>query len=328
MIKVAVYNYREDEIEFFDKFSRKFGLEIVKIDDVPVMETMDLAKGCDCICITTNTMITREMIDRLHELGIVYITTRTIGYEHIDVAYARSVGIEVGNVAYSPNSVADYAIMMMLMVLRKAKNIMYRHLGQDYAMYGNRGRDITDQTVGIIGTGKIGQTVAKHLSGFGCKILAYDIFEKEELKQYVTYVSLDQLYEESDIITLHVPADQNNIHMIRESSIRKMKDGVILINTARGALIRSEDLIAALESGKVWGAGLDVVDGDREIYYRDQKYVTLSHRELAILNGMPNVLMLPHMAFFTDQAVSDMVEYSLESCMLQCTGKENRWLVK
>lgn len=320
-MKVAVFNLREDEREFFEKYSKEYGQEIVEISVEPYLSNVELVEGCDCMSITTNSHITKEMVEAYARLGLKFISTRTIGYEHMDLEAGARYGVKMANIGYSPSSVADYAIMMMLMVLRKMKSIMYRSLGQDYAVSQNRGRELPSMTVGIIGTGKIGATVARHLTGFGCRILAYDPFKKESLKDIVEYVALEQLYASSDIITLHVPDTEESFHMINAESIRNMKDGVILINTARGTLVDTGALIDALESGKVGGAALDVVENDRYIYYRDQKGVLLKNREMAILEHMPNVLMSPHMAFYTEEAVSDMVRNSLLSCKNFMEGK-------
>jgi D-lactate dehydrogenase len=259
-------------------------------------------------------MITKEMLEAYKNYGIKFISTRTVGMDHIDIEYARKIGIGVGNVTYSTNGVADQAIMLMLMVLRKVKHTMLRYLGQDFTLIKTRGYDLCDMTVGIVGTGNIGSTVAKHLSGFGCRILACGIEKRDEIMNIVEYVDPETLLAESDIITLHIPATEDNYHFIDKKAIEKMKPGVVIINTARGPLIDSMALIEALESGKVGGAGLDVIEGDREIYYRDHKYVVIGHREMAILNAMPNVILMPHTAFFTEHAVSDMVENSIKSC--------------
>jgi D-lactate dehydrogenase len=313
-MKIAVYNCREDEEEFFEKYSKEYNVEIVPIKVDPNIKTTDFAKGCECISITSDSIITKDMLDIYKTYGVKFLSTRTVGMEHIDVDYAKSIGIGVGNITYSINGVADECIMLMLMVIRKAKSIMLRYLGQDYTLSKNRGYDLCDMTVGIIGTGNIGSTVAKRLSGFGCRILACGVEKRDEIMNLVEYVDMERLLAESDIITLHIPATEDNYHFIDENAIEKMKTGVVVINTARGPLIDSMALIEALESGKVGGAGLDVIEGDREIYYRDYKYKVIGHREMAILNSMPNVVLMPHTAFFTEHAVSDMVENSIKSC--------------
>lgn len=325
-MKILAYSHRNDETEFFKEFSKKYNVEVALTEKAPTMETAELAKGFDCISIIT-TLINSELVNKFHELGVKFISTRTIGYDHIDLNEAEKLGIHVGNATYSPNSVADYTIMMMLMATRKMKLIMERSNSQDYSLIGVQGKELPNLTVGVIGTGKIGRTVIKHLSGFGCKILAHDIYEQEEVKGYSEYVALDYLFENSDIITLHMPATEENYHMINKVSLNKMKEGVFVINTARGSLINTEDFIQAIENGKVGGAALDVIEHEAGLYYNDLKGQILSNRDLAILKSFPNVIVTPHTAFYTNQAVSDMVENSIKSCILFNENKDNPWMV-
>ncbi|MFA9397741.1 MAG: NAD(P)-dependent oxidoreductase, partial [Clostridiaceae bacterium] len=177
------------------------------------------------------------------------------------------------------------------------------------------------------GTGKIGCTVIKHMRGFECKLIAYDLYENEEIKEYAEYVTLEKLLRESDIITFHAPATKENYHLINKESIKIMKDGVFIINTARGSLIDTKDLIDAIEYKKIGGVALDVIENEENLYYKDLKYEILDNRELAILKSYPNVIISPHTAFYTDQAVSDMVENSILSCILYMESKENPWEV-
>lgn len=326
-MKIFVYNYRkDDEEDFFDIFSKQYGVTLGISGRTPTVETAMLAKGYDCISVITSK-IDAAIIEKLNEAGVRFISTRTIGFDHIDLEKAKELGIKVGNATYSPSSVADYAIMLILMSLRKMKLIMNRANYQNYGLNGVRGRELPNLTVGVIGTGRIGRCVIDHLSGFGCKILAFDIYESEEVKKYGKYVSLDQLFENSDVITLHTPATEDNLHLINEESIRKMKDHVVIVNTARGSLIDSKALIAAIESGKIGAAALDVVENETHIYYKDCNTRIISNRELLLLKSYPNVIITPHTAFYTDQAVSDMVENSIKSCCLFLEGKENPWEV-
>ena len=179
----------------------------------------------------------------------------------------------------------------------------------------------------MVGTGAIGQKVIKNLSGFDCKILAYDPFIKDEIKKYAQYVSLDEIFEKSDILTFHVPATSDTYHIVRKESIDKMKDNVIIINTARGSVINTNDLIEALEKGKIGSCALDVIENELGLYYDDYKYENIGNHELSILRDMPNVLLTPHMAFYTEQAVSDMVEHSIISIVASKEGKENKFRV-
>ena len=326
-MKVTVYNCREfDEKELFLRYEKEFGVELVLCSDAPSRENVSLAQGSECVDIITSK-ITRELMKAFSEVGVRYMTTRTIGYDHIDLEAAKEFGIRVANAPYGPNGVADYTVMLILMSIRRMKRIMERTNIQDYTLAGIQGRELKDMTVGIIGTGRIGQTVIYNLSGFGCKMLAYDIRQQDAVKEFASYVPLERLLREADIISLHAPLTEDNYHLIDEKSISVMKDGVVIINTARGALVDTAALIGAIESGKVGAAGLDVVENEFGLYYYDHKSDILSNRELAILRGFPNVTISHHMAFYTDNCVETVVRDSLLGCKLFMEGKENPWEV-
>ncbi|MCM1174169.1 MAG: D-isomer specific 2-hydroxyacid dehydrogenase family protein [Blautia sp.] len=326
-MRVTVYNCREfDEKALFLRYEKELGIELVLCADAPTLENISLSQGSECVDIITSR-ITRELMEAFYKNGVKYITTRTIGYDHIDLEAAKDFGIRVGNAPYGPNGVADYTVMLILMSVRKMKRIMERTNIQDYTLAGIQGRELKDLTVGVIGTGRIGKTVIRNLSGFGCRMLAYDLYEQEGVKQYAAYVPLETLLQTADVITLHTPLTDDNFHLINEKSIAGMKDGVVIINTARGALIDSEALIAAVESGKIGAAGLDVVENEFGLYYYDHKSDILDNRELAILRGFPNVTVSHHMAFYTDNCVETVVRDSLMSCRLFVEGKENPWEV-
>lgn len=322
-MKLFVYSYREfDEAEFFQKFAEEYHVELGICHDAPTMENAYLAEGYPYVSIIT-TKIDEELMNRFHALGVKMISTRTIGYDHIDLEAARKCGISVGNVMYSPECVADYTVMLMLMSIRKIKRIMQREEINDFSLPGIQGKEMPSFTVGVIGTGRIGRAVIRDISGFGCKIYAYDQYENDEVKKYAQYASLDEIYEKCDMITLHMPLTKENMHLIDAEAIQKMQDGVVLINTARGGLIDTKALIDGLESCKIGAAGLDVIEDEFGMYYFDRKADVLSKRDLYILRGFPNVIVTPHMAFYTDQAVSDMVKHSIESCMLHEAGKDD-----
>ncbi|MCM1387371.1 MAG: D-isomer specific 2-hydroxyacid dehydrogenase family protein [Bacillus sp. (in: Bacteria)] len=326
-MRVTVYNCREfDEKDLFVRYGQELGIELVLCADAPDMENIALSKGSECVDIITS-QITRPLMKAFHDNGVKYLTTRTIGYDHIDMEAAREFGIKVANAPYGPNGVADYTVMLILMSVRKMKRIIERTNIQDYTLAGIQGREIKDLTIGIIGTGRIGRCVIHNLSGFGCKILAYDLYENEEVRQYADYVLLDELIARSDVISLHTPLTDENYHLINEKSIAMMKDGVVIINTARGGLIDSQALISAVESGKIGAAGLDVVENEFGLYYYDHKSDILNNRELAVLRGFPNVTVSHHMAFYTDNCVETVVRDSLTGCKLFMEGKENPWEV-
>lgn len=325
-MKVTVYNCREfDEKELFLKYGKELSLELVLCKDAPNAENAALAEGSECIDIITSKM-TKELLTIFASYGVKYVTTRTIGYDHIDTEAAKELGITVANAPYGPHGVADYTVLLILMTIRKMKRILERTNIQDYTLMGSQGRELKDLTVGVIGTGRIGRTVLKNLSGFGCRLLAYDLYENAEVtKSGVPYVTLEEMWRQADVITLHAPLTDENFHMIDASAIAKMKDGVMLVNTARGGLIDSEALIQGIESGKIGGAGLDVVENEFGLYYYDHKSDILKNRDLAVLRGFPNVTVSHHMAFYTDECVNTVVRDSLQGCKCFMEGKENPW---
>ena len=326
-MKIFVYNYREfDEAEYFQKFSKEYGVELGICTEEPTLETAHLAEGYEYISIITSR-IDRDLMQKFHELGVKMISTRTVGYDHIDVEAAKEFGVQVSNVSYSPECVADYTLMLILMSIRKMKRIMQRAEINDFSLPGIQGRELPNFTVGVLGTGRIGSAVIRDLSGFGCKIYAWDKYENDGVKKYAQYVDLDTICRECDLITLHMPLFEDNFHLIGEEALGRMKDGVIIINTARGGLIDTKALISGLESGRVGAAALDVIEDEFGMYYYDRKADVLGKRELYILRGFPNVIVTPHMAFYTDQAVSDMVKHSIESCLYREAGKEDPWAV-
>ena len=328
-MKVTVYNCREfDEKELFLRYEKELAMELVLCPDAPDKENAALAKGSLCIDIITSKM-TRELLEIFASYGVKYVVTRTIGYDHVDIEAARELGMTVANAPYGPNGVADYAVMLILMTVRRMKSIINRTRIQDYTLKGLMGREIKDLTVGVVGTGRIGKAVLANLSGFGCRRIAYDVYESEDVKKDgVSYVTLDEMWEQADVITLHAPLTEDNYHMLNEETISRMKNGVVIINTARGGLIDSEALIKGIESGKIGGAGLDVVENEFGLYYYDHKEDILDNRELFLLRSFPNVIVSHHMAFYTDDCVETVVRDSLLGCKCFMEGKENPWEVK
>lgn len=328
-MKVTVYNCREfDEKELFLRYEKELDMELVLCPDAPDKENAALAKGSLCIDIITSKM-TKELLEIFASYGVKYVVTRTIGYDHVDIEAARKLGMTVANAPYGPNGVADYAVMLILMTVRRMKSIINRTRIQDYTLKGLMGRELKDLTVGVVGTGRIGKAVLANLSGFGCRRIAYDVYESEDVKKNgVSYVTLDEMWEQADVITLHAPLTEDNYHMLNEETISKMKSGVVIINTARGGLIDSEALIKGIESGKIGGAGLDVVENEFGLYYYDHKEDILDNRELFLLRSFPNVIVSHHMAFYTDDCVETVVRDSLLGCKCFMEGKDNPWEVK
>ena len=228
-MKIAAYNYRDfDEAFYFEKFGKQYDVEIVPIREAQTPGNAVLAKGCEGVSIITQPA-TEEIIKAWKDAGVKHISTRTIGYDHIDLDAAKKYGMLVSNVTYSTGSVADYTVMLILMALRRMKSIIKRAEGMDYSLPGNIGREIKDLTVGVVGTGKIGTHVLRNLSGFGCKLLAYDPYENPEAASLAKYVSLDEMFTEADVLTFHTPATESSFHMVNAESMKKMKDGVVIM---------------------------------------------------------------------------------------------------
>lgn len=307
-MKICAYEVREDEKKDFARMAEKLQVEIELHDEIPGPDTAALAEGCEGVTMLGMGKINKELLDMWKSMGVQCISTRTIGYNHIDTEYAKEIGMQVCNAAYPPSGVAEFTLMLMLMCLRNYKQSLWRGQVNDFALQGLQGKEIGSMTVGVIGTGKIGAQVIKYLTGFGCRILAYDMYPNAALKDVVEYVELDELFAEADMITLHTPLLDSTYHLVNAETIAKMKDGVVLINCARGELMDTTALIEGIESGKIGALGLDVVEGERGIAHEDHRIDILSNQQMAYLRQFRNVTMTPHMAFYTDVAVSHMVE--------------------
>ncbi|MEV1120789.1 D-isomer specific 2-hydroxyacid dehydrogenase family protein [Actinosynnema sp. NPDC049800] len=288
----------------------RFGVVPTITPDPVSTATVALASGNRCVSVGHKTRITNPTLLALSRAGVEYVSTRSIGYDHLDVDYAERVGITVGNVAYSPDSVADYTVMLMLMVLRNAKSLIRRADAHDYRLPDVRGKELRDLTVGVVGTGRIGAAVIDRLWGFGCQKLAYDIRPRTS----ADYVPLDELLQQSDIVTLHTPLTADTHHLLDRRRIGQMKHGAFVVNTGRGGLIDTEALVPALASGRLGGAALDVLEGEEGIFYADCRDRPLAGTPLSRLQQLPNVLISPHTAYYTDHALSDTVANSLAGC--------------
>lgn len=327
-MKIAFFALRAfDELPLCNEYCRKYNIDFVWTSKYPDSDNLSLAQGCDAVSIVP-CEITHEYIDRLISYGVKYILCRSIGYDHLPLEYIKAKGLKVSTVSYPPDCVANYAIMLMLMTTRKMNQIMIRAAAQDYSLKGKVGKDLSDCTVGVIGTGSIGSTVIRHLSGFGCKVLAYNRKPDDRLKNLCNYVDLDTLYSESDVISLHVASNSDTYHIINENSINKMKKGVIIINTARGTLIDSTALIKNLKNGKIGAAGLDVIENENGLYYYNRGGDVIDNDELTMLRSFPNVIVTPHTAFYTETTVDNMVEKTFSAMKHYKDGLENPYEIK
>ena len=323
-MKIFFYDLRPfDEAEAAERICREMGIEYGQCEEYPDEENYVLARGYDGIS-TTPCDLSAPMLERFHSVGVKYILCRSIGYDHVDLQKAAELGMRVSNVDYPPTGVANYAIMLMMMCARKITQILERAKVQDFTLRGKIGMDISRVTVGVIGTGKIGATVIRHLSSFGCRLICYDPYINEECRKYAEYVDLDTLFAEADIITIHTNATEENYHLLNRKTFAKMKDGVIIVNTARGKLIDTRDLIEALESKKVGAAALDVLEKEDGLYYYDRTGDVIQNEEMAVLRSFPNVILSPHNAFYTTAAVENMVRGCCEGAAAFEKGEKSR----
>ena len=284
----------------------------ITIDAVPDelgIENVASAQGFDAVVISGRSAMTAEVLDRLAELGVKYLATRTVGVDHIDVAHAHELGLRVCNTGYPPEGVAEFAVMLMLIVLRRYKPSLWRQQVNDYSLGGLEGRELGRLTVGIVGTGRIGQQVARILGGFGSKVLGYDPYPSDAARAAgIEYVPLEELYRRSDVVTLHVPLTEENRGMVDAEAINQMRDGVVLVNVSRGELIDVAAVTSAIEFEKIGALAMDVFADEVGIYHESRVNDIIRNRDMAYLRQFPNVVLTPHMAFYTDINVNSMVE--------------------
>jgi D-specific alpha-keto acid dehydrogenase len=267
--------------------------------------------GNRCVSIGHKSRLSGPILLALGRAGVRYVSTRSIGYDHIDMKSAARAGITVENVTYSPDSVADHTLLLMLMVLRNAKSTVSRAQVHDYRLHDQPGKELRDLTVGVVGTGRIGVAVMDRLRGFGCRVLAFD----RRRTTSAEYVTLDVLLRDSDLVTLHAPLTADTHHLLDRRRMERMRHGAFVINTARGALLDTEALLAALESGHLGGAALDVVEHEEGVFYSDRRRGSVGNQLLSRLQQRPNVVITPHTAYYTGHALRDIVQNTLANCL-------------
>lgn len=315
MVKILFYDTKEYDKKLFERYNKDYGFEIKYLESKLNNETAPLADGYDAVCIFVNDRADKETLDILKECGVKLIVLRCAGYNNVDIKNLPE-GMSVVRVPrYSPYAVAEHAVALLLSVDRKIYKSYQRTKKYNFTLNGLLGFDIHGKTVGVIGTGKIGKVFINIMKGFGTEVLAYDVYPDEKAAQEMgfRYTTLDELYEKSDIISLHCPLTDENTNMINKDSIEKMKKGVVIINTSRGKLINSDDLIDALGKGKIGGLGLDVFDEEEDFFLNDMSNSYYRNTELSILLTMPNVVITSHQAFFTKEALDKIGKVSMDN---------------
>lgn len=317
--KIAFFDAKEYDKTFFDKAVAEHGypVDITYYDGHLTKDNAIIAKDFDTVCIFVNDYVTKEVADILYDNGIDFIALRSAGYNNIDLesVFKR---IHIAHVpAYSPHAVAEHSLALMLSLNRKTHRAYYRTRDSNFNINGLLGFDMYKKTAGIIGTGQIGRLTCEVLKGLGMNVMAYDPFPKNDWASQndVTYTELDTLYAESDIISLHCPLTEESKHMINRESISKMKDSVMIINTGRGKLLNTADLIDGLKEGKVGSAGLDVYEEETEYFFEDYSSEVIKDDTLSRLLTFPNVLVTSHQGFFTKEALTSIAETTLNNTM-------------
>lgn len=325
-MKVLFYGVREVEVPLFHELNKKFGYDLELIPDyLNSKETAEKAKGFECVVLRGNCFATKEVLDMYKSYGVKYLFTRTVGTNHIDVKYAKELGFKLAYVPfYSPNAIAELAVTHAMTLLRNIGHIRAAQFKGDFTWNKDLiSKEIRSCTVGIIGTGRIGLTAATLFKGLGAKVIGFDEFKNPGADGILEYRdTVEALLEEADVVSLHLPLTDGTYHMINKDRIKHMKDHAILVNTGRGGLVNIDDVVEALESGKIKGAALDVLEC--ETLYVNQKIdpKKIEGTVVETLMGMDNVVLTGHFAFFTETAVDNMVSTALDNLKVEIeTGK-------
>jgi D-lactate dehydrogenase len=315
VMKVAVFSTKQWVRRSFDKANVEGRFEFTYLEPNLDEYTASLASGHQAVCVFVNDRVTSKVIDTLRKEGIGIIALRCAGFNNVDLQHAAEREIQVVRVpAYSPYAVAEHAMGLILALNRRYHRAYNRVREQNFALDGLLGFDLHGKTVGVIGTGKIGRVFAGLARGFGCNVLAYDKYPSDELANTgVTYRALDELYAEADIISLHCPLTHETHHLINRDSIAKMKRGVMIINTSRGALIDSSAVIDGLKEKRIGYLGLDVYEEEGDLFFEDLSDQVIQDDTFARLQTFPNVLITAHQAFFTSEAVDNIAETTLSN---------------
>ena len=310
-MKIAFYGTKPYDKIWFEPMGKEYGFDIHFIEASCNQETIFMAKGYDAICIFVNDYVNAEMIDALYEMKVKAILLRSAGYNNVDVKAAEDKIVLLRVPSYSPESVAEFSMALLLTVNRLTHKAYNRTREFNMSLNGLMGADLFEKTAGVIGTGKIGQAMIKILNGFQMRVICYDPYPVEGIE--AEYVDLEELFEQSDVISLHCPLNSGTKHIVNRRSIAAMKKGVYLINTSRGGLIDTEALIEGMLEGKFGGVGLDVYEEEEGVFYEDRSGEIIADENLARLMTLPNVLVTSHMGFFTREAMCAIAKTTLEN---------------
>ena len=318
-MNIAFFDTKDYDIPAFEEYGKKNGIAFKFYETKLNADTAGLARGADGVCVFVNDDVSAPVVDKLSEMGVKYIALRCAGYNNVDVKRCFGKLHVVRVPAYSPYAVAEHTMAMLLTSVRRIHKAYNRTREFNFSLSGLKGFDLHGKTVGVIGTGKIGSIFIDICKGFGMNILAYDKFPRKDAD--FPYVSLDELFEKSDVISLHIPLFEDTYHLINVGTLGKLKKGVILLNTSRGALIDAEALLTGIKQRIIGAACLDVYEEESELFFEDLSGHIVEDDTLARLLTMPNVIVTSHQAFLTDEALSNIAETTVQNLALLRDGK-------
>lgn len=313
-MKILFYDAVSYDVESFDKVLSEYpGIEIIYHETDISSKTVSLAQGCDAVCAFVNSDLSAPVLEKLAQNGIKLILLRCAGFNNIDLKKADELGMTVLRVpGYSPEAVAEHAMALALSVNRHVHKSYIKVRENNFSLVGLTGLNFHEKTAGIIGTGKIGAAMCRICRGFGMRVIAYDMYPNREL-DFVEYMPLDKVLAQSDLISLHCPLTDETYHMINSDTIAKMKNDVVLVNTSRGALVNSEDLIQGIRAGKFFGVGLDVYEEEGDNVFENREDELLQHSITARLLSFPNVIITSHQGFLTREALAAIAHTTLQN---------------
>ncbi len=323
-MKIAFFDAKSYDKPSFDKFGRESGIQFKYFETKLNEDTAEIAHGYDGVCVFVNDNVNAAVIDILHSMNVKFIALRCAGFNNVDLKHAQGKLRVVRVPAYSPYAVAEHTAAMLLTSVRRIHKAYIRTRDFNFSLAGMTGFDLHGKTVGVIGTGRIGRVFIDICRGFGMKVLAYDKFPAKDLDNgdTVRYAELDELFENSDIISLHCPLTEETYHIINESSLGMCKKGVVILNTSRGALVDAEALLNGIKSRHVGAACLDVYEEESEFFFEDFSGHILEDDTLARLISMPNVIVSSHQAFLTEEALSNIAETTVNNLILLVRGEK------
>lgn len=314
-MKIAFFDTKPYDKPSFEEFGGKEGISFKYFETKLNEDTVDLAKGCDAVCVFVNDTVNAAVIDKLSEMGVKIVALRCAGFNNVDMKHAYGKVHVLHVPAYSPYAVAEHTMALLLTSIRRIHKAYIRSKDFNFSLSGLTGFDLYGKTVGVIGTGRIGRVFIDICRGFGMNVLAYDKFPVSGLDNgnTIRYTDLDELFSKSDIISLHCPLTEETYHMIDEKALEKCKCGVVLLNTSRGALVDADALLEAIKSRKVGAACLDVYEEESDLFFEDNSGHIMEDDTLARLISMPNVIVTSHQAFLTEEALMNIAETTVQN---------------